>query len=432
MLEANDGEPAPEAWEIEEGIPQMHDPVMQKYFSGRDALIEQEETQRSDRPFCEMLSPLAREACAIAAQIRFEEQQTDWKEADSATTSAVPPHEMFPGVMFALGRAKAERTKLFDIVRRMPKGALLHCHLEAMIDTAWLCQEALTIDGIHVASPQPLSTGTVRQQAPFTFRYTKESSNPDANIWSDSYAPGTWVPMTQAADSFPDGGRKGFVSWFKSRTSVTVTESLNHHLGVNDVWKKFLSCFGILKTLIYYEPLYRRFLRRFFEELNADGVRYVEIRAAFMFEYRREGSEKPDDDYDEMIRVLGDEIGKFQATDQGQRFWGARMIWTSIRSMDKRSIVDSKSRISLKGDSALTIIKTCTNASKLKWLTRILLRDMILWATKTPGLLWLSWLPSCSISASSAQKQALTSHSSSMLAKQPRPARTPITIFSTL
>lgn len=35
------------AWELEQGIPQPHDPVVQKYFQGRDALINQEEKQRS-------------------------------------------------------------------------------------------------------------------------------------------------------------------------------------------------------------------------------------------------------------------------------------------------------------------------------------------------------------------------------------------------
>jgi len=34
-------------WELEEGIPQMSDPFIQKYFQGRDALVAQEEKHRS-------------------------------------------------------------------------------------------------------------------------------------------------------------------------------------------------------------------------------------------------------------------------------------------------------------------------------------------------------------------------------------------------
>ena len=31
-------------WEIEEGLPQMGDPFIQKYLAGREALIEQEKS----------------------------------------------------------------------------------------------------------------------------------------------------------------------------------------------------------------------------------------------------------------------------------------------------------------------------------------------------------------------------------------------------
>jgi len=33
-------------WELEEGIPQMEDPFIQKYMQGREALIEQEKKKR--------------------------------------------------------------------------------------------------------------------------------------------------------------------------------------------------------------------------------------------------------------------------------------------------------------------------------------------------------------------------------------------------
>ena len=35
------------AWKQAEGIPSLSDPFIQKYLSGRDALVEQEKKQRS-------------------------------------------------------------------------------------------------------------------------------------------------------------------------------------------------------------------------------------------------------------------------------------------------------------------------------------------------------------------------------------------------
>jgi len=38
-----------EAWAQAEGVPSLTDPFIQKYLSGRDALVEQEKKQRSGR-----------------------------------------------------------------------------------------------------------------------------------------------------------------------------------------------------------------------------------------------------------------------------------------------------------------------------------------------------------------------------------------------
>ena len=245
-------------------------------------------------------------------------------------------------MMFRQAKNKMEQTKLWKIVRRMPKGALLHCHLEAMVDLDWLFREALATDGICICSHKGgLVTSEERMELGFSFQYTNQAQ-PYVNIWSEDYNPNTWVPITEAAHTFPVGGREGFITWLKSRCSITPEESLNHHHGVNAIWRKFISCFQGLRTLIYYEPLYRKFLRKFFLDLVDDGVHWVDIRAGFAFEYRKEGSDLPEEGYVEVVRVLGDEMEKFQGSEQGRNFWGARMIWTTIRGFDKRDIVESK------------------------------------------------------------------------------------------
>ncbi len=42
-------------WELEQGIPQLEDPFIQKYIHGREALIEQEKKKRHGE-FCALLS----------------------------------------------------------------------------------------------------------------------------------------------------------------------------------------------------------------------------------------------------------------------------------------------------------------------------------------------------------------------------------------
>lgn len=217
-----------------------------------------------------------------------------------------------------------ERTKLWKIVQRMPKGALLHAHLDAMVDVDFLLERALATDGIHIQASEPLSTPAALETVSVTFRFMKSSPRADQPLWSSQYQPSTFVPLPAAANSFPSGGRPGFLAWLRTRCTITPHESLNHHQGPNAVWRKFRSVFPILGSIMFYEPIYRASLQKMLQDLAGDGVRWVDFRLAFHFEYRREGSETPEIGYRECIKVFGEEVEKFRHTENGQKFWGAR------------------------------------------------------------------------------------------------------------
>ena len=148
------------------------------------------------------------------------------------------------------------------------------------------------------------------------------------------------VLLTKAADCFPHGGRAGFLTWLKNRCTITNTESIEHHHGVDAVWRKFSSIFTIFNTIIFYEPIFRAFMKRMMQQLLADGVKWVDLRLAFTFRYYKEGQEVPDKTYHELFRVMDEEITSFKASQEGNEFWGARMIWTGIRVLDQRKIVE--------------------------------------------------------------------------------------------
>jgi hypothetical protein len=38
---------------------------------------------------------------------------------------------------------------------------------------------------------------------------------------------------------------------------------------------------------------------------------------------------------------LSDELEKFKKSEEGKDFWGARMIWTTIRAFDKKAVIES-------------------------------------------------------------------------------------------
>lgn len=283
---------------------------------------------------------MAQEACAIVSQIRFEEQQTLWTKEyeDSLLTDHV---DVFPGMMFSLAKERMEKSKLWQIVKKMPKGALLHCHLEAMVDLDWALEEAFNTEGVCLVAQSAITDSHTRRKTGFSFTYAKDAKT-DTSIWKADYTANTPVPINHVADSFPDGGRKSFIEWIRSRVTITSSEHLSHHEGPNEVWRKFMSCFPILGSLIYYEPIYRKFIRRMLKQLLDDGVYYVDLRSAFYTPYRSVGKEQWDEDWFYMLEHMADEIEKFKASEEGKEFWGARMIWTTVRQFGTKAVIESR------------------------------------------------------------------------------------------
>ena len=328
-------------WEIAEGLPQFTDQFIQKYLEGREALIEQEKAQRSDYAFRQSLTPMTAEACAIVARVLAAERRTIWTNEYENEMAKQTGVNYFPGMMFTLAKERMETTDSWKIVSRMPKGALLHCHLDAMIDAQWLVAEALATDGMAMKADNPLDSIDARGKALIRFQYIKSPSTALPSIWANDYEANTFVALGVAAKSFPDGGLEGFKSWLVSKMTISTEESLGHHQGVDAVWQKFTSCFPIIGSLLFYEPIFRSALQLLLRELLNDGIRWVEFRCAFVFEFRLDGSEKPAEQYVDFFRVFDEEVVRFQSTEEGKSFWGCRFIWTTLRILGKRGIVQS-------------------------------------------------------------------------------------------
>jgi len=327
-------------WLQEEGVPTLAEPFIQKYLDGRDALIAREKEQRSDHAFRSTLSPMAAEASAIVSAIRFEEQQTLWNHEYEDNLGREDDIAVYPGMMFSLAKERMERSKLWRIVKRMPKGALLHCHMSAMGDLDSIFRQALATEGVCISADRAATTEDAKATALFRFRYVPETTNDNASLWSDSYTPDTWIPVLTAAESYPEGGKDAFVSMLISRVTIDPEYSLRHHLGGNEIWRRFSSSFFIMDSLLRYEPIFRAFIRDMLTQLHEDGVRWVDIRSDFRSPFTRTGKTEPEEGHEATMAVLTEEIEAFKNSPEGRGFWGARVIWTALRFTPTRTIVE--------------------------------------------------------------------------------------------
>jgi adenosine deaminase CECR1 len=149
-------------------------------------------------------------------------------------------------MMFTLSKSLMESTLLWRIIRRMPKGCLLHAHMDAMVDFDYLFDVLLSTPGMHILADRPLADKASLEEAVLKFRFLKNESKEDgSSIWKEGYKANTPVLLTTAVDAFPHakdgekGGRKGFLEWLYSRCTISRTEAVEQHHGVDHIWRKF-------------------------------------------------------------------------------------------------------------------------------------------------------------------------------------------------
>jgi adenosine deaminase CECR1 len=282
------------------------------------------------------MSPMASEACAIVDQIRFEEQQTLWTKDYEDSLTQKSETDVFPGMMFSQAKERMEQSKLWKIVKKMPKGCLLHCHFEAMVGIEWMLEKAFELGSIHIKADRSLDSALSLQNTPFTFSLPPTVSPKSSSIWSAKYTPNTTVSLNEAADMFPSGGRKGFLSWAKSRCSITPEESVSHHQGPNEIWRKFHSTFLQIGSIVYIQPIFTAYVRQMCRQLHEDNIQWADIRA----EFYDSTHENPQKRYAELFQIFADEVEAYKASEEGKGFWGVRIVWTCLRSYDKKKVIE--------------------------------------------------------------------------------------------
>lgn len=120
----------------------------------------------------------------------------------------------------------------------MPKGALLHAHLDATVNAKFLWQLALKQPALHVRVPQPLSSSTLSSTLPEFRALPREQFSNVPSLTDSAYKPGSWVALQRARETFDIhlGGPEGFDNWVIGSMMINPTEAYNTHNTITKVW----------------------------------------------------------------------------------------------------------------------------------------------------------------------------------------------------
>ncbi|KAH9010246.1 adenosine deaminase-related growth [Lactarius hengduanensis] len=315
----------------------------QDYFSRRAALIQEDRSLRRENNSLHSLTNNELAADKIVRRIRAEEAVSIWGvEHDEIS-------HLFPGMEFLTSKPIIDQTKIFKIISKacapiakMPKGALLHAHIDATVDKGYLLELALKEPFMHVRAPCVVTAANSTTTVPEFRAFKGVQLSQSASVTDPDYPADSWIPLHQARESFSLGGPDGFDKWALGAMVINPAEAYGTHNTVTKIWQKFQSTFRATAGLTMYRPIFRQFLRRFLMESIADGISYMEPRINFFFKHMFDADGNETVPHREWLLDFGEAISEVRAVlkEQGREegFVGAKFIYTTLRILSPEGL----------------------------------------------------------------------------------------------
>ncbi|XP_044750928.1 adenosine deaminase 2-like [Coccinella septempunctata] len=194
-------------------------------------------------------------------------------------------------------------SKIFKILKKLPKGHSLHTHL----------LQAVSVDFI-------VTNITYREEAygkhingEFKIRFLK----PDVAKKED------WVSLKEIRKN-----KTNFDDWLKQQMSLIVESPREAYPSLEIVWKKFRATFPLVYEILCYKPAFEVFYYQCLKELYEDNIMYGEFRAIPMPFYDLDGGNYESEDFFKTMLEVEEKFKKEHCD-----FIGARYIHSMYRSL---------------------------------------------------------------------------------------------------
>ncbi|OXB80465.1 UNVERIFIED_CONTAM: hypothetical protein H355_004298, partial [Colinus virginianus] len=200
-----------------------------------------------------------------------------------------------PSMHFFQAKSLIERSTVFSILKRMPKGAVLHLHDYAMLSVDWLVYNATYLPDCYICFTH---TGTVR------FRFSKP--RPPQRMPAQC---SQWVLLE---------------TYRKQLRNVTEFDD------------RFEEVFLIASGLICYAPVFKAYFYQGLLELYEDNIQYVEIRAILPPVYELDGTQ-----HNKSWSVAAYQEVSRRFVQEHPDFLGAKVIFAAHRMLNASQIKEA-------------------------------------------------------------------------------------------
>ncbi|KAL7811595.1 Metallo-dependent hydrolase [Trichoderma gracile] len=283
------------------------------------------------------------------------------RRRDDAFFARQPPRKGYRGQLHArfagdhfLGNVDLiNKTALFQIASKMPKGAHLHIHFNACLPPRVLLDIAKGMDRMFITSSLPLVQRAKAEgedeyenfhkcEIQFSIMSVEKEKEDPGDLFSAGYRPRQSMKFSEFLRRFPDVYTAATADeWLLHKLMFEEMEAHHPYQTASGAWEKFNGRTRMMKGLFNYETAYRAYTYRCLEDFARDNIQYAEIRPNFMMSnqlYHDDGTGPINNDG--IMSIIINEVEKFQRdmATKGKYFGGLKVIYCTPRSMPRPDI----------------------------------------------------------------------------------------------
>uniref|UniRef100_A0A182K2P4 adenosine deaminase n=1 Tax=Anopheles christyi TaxID=43041 RepID=A0A182K2P4_9DIPT len=229
------------------------------------------------------------------------------------------PFSFLPARHFFEVLDQINASPLFQFIRELPKGGVLHAH-----DTALASTEVIVNASYYPHLWQRGRFDCPTQQPEFLFSRTKPTTTARGGD-DDDWELVQNIRKRMGKDVYDDQIRQLF--------SLYTTDPQSRYRSINDVWERFSTIFLALNPIVTYQPVWEFYFLEALREFHEDNVQYLEFRGLLPTLYDLDGNTYQPEEVVQIYRMLTEQ---FKA--ENPRFAGTKFIYAPLRLADNETM----------------------------------------------------------------------------------------------